>query len=184
VPASEVTDDNVFKLHRRLRNVNVRITREQFRPTSTIGRLFVESAFECFTLEDGVGARKIAGETAIPAGTYRVTIEHSPKFNAMMPRLHDVPGFIGILIHVGNTPTNTDGCILVGRTWEPGAERIGESRLAFTALKTKLSSALDRGEGVEITIVQPDVSRELATRAFPHRKTRRTQSKPHFRARL
>ena len=31
-----------------------------------------------------------------------------------MPRVIDVPGFEGILVHAGNYQENTQGCILVG----------------------------------------------------------------------
>ena len=51
----------------------------------TLGHLYVEAAFECYTLEDVVRAPgvKVAHETAIPAGRYQVVIMPSPKYNAL-----------------------------------------------------------------------------------------------------
>ena len=145
--------------------MKLRLVREQFRPDSTIGRMFVDDAFECFTLEDGVRTKKIHGETAIPAGAYRVTVEDSPRFKRKLPRLHDVPDFSGVLIHPGNTAADTEGCILVGRNWQPGQEAIGASRLAFDALFPKIVSAFDRGEAVSIAVVQEGAPSELMQRA-------------------
>ena len=77
------------------------------RATYTVGRLSVEGRYFCDTLEDkdrdanrnGVfdnGEQKVYARTAIPNGTYAVTLEHSPKFSPRyggrkVPRLHDVP---------------------------------------------------------------------------------------------
>lgn len=72
----------------------------------TVGRLFVDGKYLCNTLEDRVRdltkEKKVPGETAIPAGRYRVIVNVSPKFGRELPRLLDVPGFEGILIHRGN----------------------------------------------------------------------------------
>jgi hypothetical protein len=69
----------------------------------------------------------------------------------LTPRLHNVPGFDGVLIHPGNGPEDTEGCILVGRA-KVGPARIGESRKAYDALFLKLFAAHDRGEAITISI--------------------------------
>ena len=87
-------------------------------PNYTIGTLFLNGTYFCDTLEDVVrnlpAEAKIPGKTAIPAGTYKVILNRSPKFQRELPRLQNVPFFEGILIHKGNTPEHTEGCILVG----------------------------------------------------------------------
>ena len=88
------------------------------KPTYTIGKLYIDGKYYCDTLEDPVRdltkEAKIAGNTAIPAGTYRVSVTYSPKFGRDLPLIENVPHFTGIRIHRGNTPADTAGCILVG----------------------------------------------------------------------
>lgn len=81
----------------------------------TIGKLYIDGEYFADTLEDPVREEKIYGETAIPIGTYKVTITLSPRFRRWLPLLHDVPNFEGVRIHRGNTPEDTHGCILVGQ---------------------------------------------------------------------
>lgn len=80
----------------------------------TIGRLYIDGKYFCDTLEDPVRKVKIKGKTAIPAGTYEVIVNRSPRFKRLLPRLLNVPNFEGVLIHRGNTAEDTAGCILVG----------------------------------------------------------------------
>jgi hypothetical protein len=81
-----------------------------------------------YTLEDvlrGPGI-KIPGQTAIPTGEYKITLYDSPRFKRLLPMLNDVPGFSHILIHGGNTETDTEGCILIAKS-KKGTERIYNS---------------------------------------------------------
>jgi len=116
--------------------------------TCTIGDLYIEGIWFCYTLEDVVRAKKVDGETAIPAGTYKVTFEDSPKFGPETLTVNDVPGFTSIRIHSGNTDADTKGCPLVG--FKRGNEAIYESRAALSALKDKLKPGV--GEGIYFSI--------------------------------
>lgn len=107
---------------------------------STVGELYVDGVFECFTLEACYrGGPKIPGQTCIPVGRYPVRITHSPKFRIDLPLLFDVPGFDGVRIHSGIPAEDTEGCILLGQAREPN--RINASRTAYDLLFTKLKAA-------------------------------------------
>ena len=126
------------------------LTRKIFTDNSTIGELAINGEFECYTLEDKVREEKIAGQTAIPMGRYKVDITHSPRFNCDMPLLFDVPNYKGVRIHTGNVASHTEGCLLVGTG--KAADRITGSKDAYKALFAKLKKAKDRGESIHIAI--------------------------------
>lgn len=130
--------------------MNLRLVREAFSDRSTIGSLYVDNVFQCFTLEDVVRDQKIAGETCIPYGQYEVVITFSQKFNRELPLVKNVPGFDGIRIHPGNTDVNTHGCILVGEVRLQ--DRIEQSKVAFEKLFARLKGA---GK-ISLEIVEPD----------------------------
>lgn len=123
---------------------------------TTLGTLFVNGSFCCFTLEDQIRSDgiKVQGETAIPEGHYRVRITYSQRFKRMMPLLQDVPGFSGIRIHAGNTNEDTSGCILVGLA-RVGWATIEQSRAALDVLQPKIAQALAHGEDVWIDVWNP-----------------------------
>ena len=134
------------------------------RETYTIGHLYVNGTYVCDTIEDKdrgltqsmshavIRAIKRKGVTAIPTGRYRVTLDvRSPKFSqnkyeknygfcdGYLPRLINVPGYDGVLIHIGNTAKDTDGCILVGKNTKVG--KVLESRATFVKLYEMIRKA-------------------------------------------
>lgn len=113
------------------------VVRDTFTENSTIGKMLIDGAFFCYTLEDTIRVVKIAGETAIPYGSYKVIVNMSNRFKRLMPLLVDVKGFDGVRVHNGNTKEHTHGCILVGST--KSKDFIGDSKVTFNKLMTKLN---------------------------------------------
>lgn len=92
------------------------LKRHTYTDNSTIGDL-VDSdhiAQICYTLEDTIRRKKEPGITAIPAGRYEIQMREFKGTGKMYPYLMDVPFYSGIFIHGGNTPQDTEGCVLVG----------------------------------------------------------------------
>ena len=135
------------------------VRRYQFGEKSTLGKMSVNGAQFCFTLEDRwrekpgvpVDQWKVDGQTAIPAGTYTVITDFSQHFGKPMPHVLDVPGFAGIRIHSGNTDEDTEGCILVGGT-PVNEDFIPNSRGTFEALFALIEEAESKGEAITLEI--------------------------------
>ena len=126
----------------------IEVKRFEFKDTHTVGKMYVDGIYECYTLEDAVrNGTKIIGKTAIPIGTYKVIIDASTRFKQDMPHILDVPDFTGVRIHAGNTSADTDGCILLGSTWA-GKDFIGNSKIAYK----KFFDKLKQNKTVSITI--------------------------------
>lgn len=117
--------------------MNLTLERFEFSADYTIGKLYVDGFYECYTLEDGIRDVKIKGKTAIPTGTYKVIVDFSNRFQREMPLILNVRGFEGVRFHSGNTDKDTEGCILVGLIWN-GGDFIGNSRAAYSHFFDKL----------------------------------------------
>ena len=134
--------------------MELKLQRFLFGKKDTIGKLYIDDVYFCYTLEDtvrGFGV-KIPGETAIPAGTYEVVIDESTRFKRLMPHILNVPMFEGIRIHKGNTDVDTEGCILLGKTFDKTHEDfIGQSKIAFDGFFALLKVGVTEGK-VTITI--------------------------------
>ena len=138
------------------------LKRIAFKETYTIGKLSIDGKYFCDTLEDrnrdlnhdgdlnDAGEGKVMHETAIPFGTYSVVVNVSPRFGRELPRLENVPGFTGILIHRGNTDADSSGCILVGENKVKG--KVVNSTPYEVELVKRCKEALARGEKITITI--------------------------------
>lgn len=149
--------------------MELKLTRIAKRPTYTIGRLYIDGEYFCDTIEDADrrlrqdlpasvnAAKKKKGVTAIPTGRYQITLsERSPRFGqkkqyafcgGYLPRLINVPAFDGVLIHIGNTADDTEGCILVGQNKAVG--KVLNSTATFMKLYERLKNA---GGPIWITI--------------------------------
>lgn len=135
------------------------VKRDTYTSKSTIGKLYLNDVFFCETLEDvsrdinkdgdldDSGETKVYGQTAIPAGTYKMIINMSNRFKEELPLLINVKGFDGIRIHPGNSDKDTHGCILVGLTRT--RDFIGQSKIAFK----KLMGELVKYRQYEVTII-------------------------------
>lgn len=126
--------------------MNLVLKRIHLGDTFTVGQLYEETKFGlsplCYTLEDKVrevegqpvSSWKVQNETAIPRGTYKVSVTFSNRFQTKLPLLSDVDGYTGVRIHSGNSSKNTEGCILVGMTWDGKSDWIGSSKVAMSSV--------------------------------------------------
>lgn len=138
------------------------VKRELKKDTYTIGKMYVDGKYFCDTLEDkdrglkqsdavsSVQKIKVQHQTAIPVGIYEVIVNKSPRFGRMLPRILNIPGFDGVLIHRGNTDKDTSGCILVGEY--KGGDRIINSTPYETKLVALLTEVQNKKEPIEIEI--------------------------------
>ena len=135
----------------------IKLIRNQSEGAAIFGRLFVDGAYFCDTLEHT--------QYAIPAGLYRVRITFSPRFQELLPILDGVIGRTGIRIHAGNTIKDTTGCILVGERspllLPPQGEseqRLLSSRRRLNELVTFLLNykGLQPHEDIYLEITEPD----------------------------
>lgn len=140
----------------------------------TIGNLYINGEFFSNTLEDTdrglkdsmtldeILKQKNPSNTAIPSGTYSITLNVvSPRFgsrpfykevcNGKLPRLLNVKGFDGVLIHAGNTAEDSAGCLLVGQNKVKG--QVINSQATFRELYKLLKDRHDKGEKITIKIL-------------------------------
>lgn len=144
------------------------LTRDDCTATRTFGTMRFPDGYVCQTLEDPVrpAGVKVPGDTAIPYGTYAVTITRSKRYQKMLPLINNVPGFGGVRIHSGNTVLDTSGCVLVGTTRDADEDatlQIRRSRDAMAQVQTRIAAALAQGEAVWLDIIGRAVEADLQT---------------------
>ena len=149
------------------------VDRKWKKSTYTISNLYIDGVKFCNVIEDTdrnlsfnmnlntIKSIKVKGKTAIPTGTYKVTLSvQSPKYTksktmmefckAYMPRLLNVPGWEGVLIHPGNTAADSEGCLIVGKNDAVG--KVTNSTYWFKELYNRMKAASKKGETITIEI--------------------------------
>lgn len=139
----------------------------------TIGKVSINGTYICDSIEDKdrgltqttalakIRMIKVAHQTAIPSGTYAVTLDvksarfgqkeyYKKQCNGYLPRILNVPGFDGILMHRGTDQDSSSGCIILGYNTIVG--KVTNSQKAYEAVYAKLKEASDKGEKITITI--------------------------------
>lgn len=131
------------------------LKRIALRSTYTIGKLYIDDAYFCDTLEDTVrdtnksgkfddGEQKVKGKTAIPYGTYEIKWTYSPRFKKYTPQLMNVPSFEGIRVHAGNTSADTEGCLILGENKQVG--KVLNSRATINKFYPIIKEACSNGK--------------------------------------
>lgn len=107
----------------------------------TMSRVYVNNNLFCYGLEpydagidkytdvDEILEYKKQRKIAIPLGNYTMEYGWSNRYKQNMPKIIQVPGFAGILWHIGNTEKDTNGCLLIGKFYNVGM--LYESRKTF-----------------------------------------------------
>jgi hypothetical protein len=154
--------------------MEILVDRKWKKQSYTISNLLIDGEWFCNVLEDTdrglddqmpeskIKELKKPSITAIPRGTYEITLDvTSPRFskvsfykevcNGKLPRLLNVKGFEGILIHAGNTDKDSGGCLLVGVNLEKG--KVLNSRETFKKLYKLLKDRKIKGEKITIKIL-------------------------------
>lgn len=153
--------------------MEILVYRKWKKPDYTVGRLSVDGVFMANTMEDidrglddgmqdwQIRNKKIPNVTAIPTGRYKVDMDTvSQKFSkypfymevcqGKLPRIKNVKGFEGVLLHCGSDHSNSSGCILLGLNKQKG--KLTDSKETFKKVYALMKEAHDKGETIYITI--------------------------------
>lgn len=134
--------------------------------TTTVGLLYLNGFFYCYTLEDTHRDVKIAGETRIPAGKFDLDLNKANtdltfKYRNTYPdwftyhlEIKNVPGYQGVYIHNGGTYKDTAGCLLVSDSLSVSetAKSLTNSRNTFKRLYIYLKNEIEKGTKVRLII--------------------------------
>ncbi|GGF30687.1 DUF5675 family protein [Echinicola rosea] len=135
---------------------------------TTLGLLFLRNKFFAYTLEDTFRMEKVKHETRIPAGKYLLDFNRqltpmTERYRNRMPwfdfhlEIKEVPDFSQIYIHIGNTHSDTSGCILIADGVSAGLPRsIVQSTLAYEKFYKIIHGLLQSNEQVTIQVHDED----------------------------
>jgi len=129
----------------------IKVERFLHHPDCEISRVYINNHFFCFGLEDAKRTTKIHGQTCIPEGKYPLSTRYSPRFSPRtghdMIWVKNVPGFEYILIHTGNTISDTEGCLILGNKIGVINQKdaVLNSKVTYQAFYKKVIDDIKRG---------------------------------------
>ncbi len=149
----------------------IKIKRVARKETYTIGRIYCDGKRKCDSIEDRdrglddsmsveeILKIKVHGETAIPTGTYPILMGDSPKFRnrawfkkyGMVPRVQNVKGYLGVLIHPMNTAEDSEGCIGPGENKVVG-KVIHSTKAYYRLMDEFFMPAYKAGEDMQLVV--------------------------------
>lgn len=132
---------------------------------TTLGLLYIDGEFYCYTLEDTFREVKVPGKTRIPAGSYQIdfikqltpltlTYRKTRDWFDYHLEIKNVPGFTGVYIHNGGTSEDTEGCLLIadGITANDATKMLTNSRQTFEEFYKLIGNRLRNNCPVNITL--------------------------------
>ena len=130
--------------------MHILITRHRYKPATIDGQLSIDGIRICDCAENA--------HTALPPGTYSITIVHCRQYARKMPLITPISNQSSVInnricpmLKPGNGVYNrTDGAIIVGEYLVPGC--LKHSRFTFDNLYDRIRKNLERGKEVTLTI--------------------------------
>jgi Family of unknown function (DUF5675) len=113
----------------------ITVSRKTYTSESTQGLMGLNGIYECNTLEPRRDQSQ-GKPFCVPEGTYAYRIGPSVRFDRNVVLIDGIPGFENVEIHMGNFPSDTHGCVLVGKT--EAINFVGQSDVEFDTLLGKL----------------------------------------------
>lgn len=138
----------------------IELRRIKYTDKSVQGELYIDGALVAYTLENAWKKNK-KRVSCIPSGEYKLIFDDAGRFNDryghQVVKLDDVPDRSEILIHKGNYPKDTQGCILVGSS--AGDDAVWSSSKAYDRVYKKISQKIIDNNKVTIKVIG-DASKE------------------------
>ena len=130
--------------------MHILITRHRYKPATIDGQLSIDGIRICDCAENA--------HTALPPGTYSITIVHCRQYARKMPLITPISNQSSVInnrvcpmLCPGNGVYNReDGSIIVGEYLVPGC--LKHSRFTFDNLYDRIRKNLQRGKEVTLTI--------------------------------
>lgn len=158
-------------------DVTITVLRYMHDDTTTVGLLYIENTFQCYTLEDTYHQVKVPGDTRVPAGIYQVGFSKeetslTKKYRDLYPdwftyhiEIMNVPEFSSIYIHNGGDYRDTEGCLLVSDSLSAGSSStvLTNSKNTFKRIYQKLEGFLHDQKSISIIIRDESWVRQLSS---------------------